>query len=786
MKYDKNFVVAVFCFTIGLGVTAQSKLEAGTGLQQSQIAGPSDLDLDQVADCKDAFPLDAAASEDADYDGLPDRWNSGKSNKDSTTGLELDDRVDISKNQPEILCEMLAMEKKLVAGNINTNFTVAALLKRIDLEYPGLESVKKAYEDKDIETAGNALLAYFRNRYPAPARLESGKVSPDAIHAMRHEFRGNTKDTYLYRGASIDWVSDGFKDVFWMHSFLNMVYWRGMTDAYTKTQNAAFFRELRAQLISYHESMYPFDQDPRSKHDQIIHPFAISIRLETYVQSKFLERFIHDPAFDAKTLAYFLNALYVNMEFMRDHFSGEGNHLLYELSRTLQYGLAFPEFKVARKPVEGWVDDAVNRMQTVIGLQLFPDGMNRELSTHYHPVYADTYRRFYTTGRDHGYAFSSNYMGKMRKSYDAVIGYSLPLKFRRASFGDAWLRYTPTSTFAEYADEDEGYKYLATKGAEGTSPSVQTLLDYSGFYGLRSDWGVKPTDKGIGLIIKNGWKAYFHNQPDNLTFELSAYGRMLMNDAGQSTYNRNATRARFEQSRVHQLVTLDNKNTGFDNARSIRWITNAAINGITYDLVELENNSYENLTHNRTVVMLDRQYFLIVDRLSGSASTGTLRAHFQLANENHEANINPDHYYLNFKDLTAETRFPSGGNLVVKGLAQSGLTMVNDAGVDGAGFLATWIDQEVERPAFAYSLGRVKGQQQFITALVPFEGDNRQGKRTPKVNLNYNKARDSITLTVDSKPYTIPLPKGTAGFTDTDGDGEPNKTDAFHTDPSKK
>ena len=171
MKYDKNFVVAVFCFTIGLGVTAQSKLEAGTGLQQSQIAGPSDLDLDQVADCKDAFPLDAAASEDADYDGLPDRWNSGKSNKDSTTGLELDDRVDISKNQPEILCEMLAMEKKLVAGNINTNFTVAALLKRIDLEYPGLESVKKAYEDKDIETAGNALLAYFRNRYPAPARL---------------------------------------------------------------------------------------------------------------------------------------------------------------------------------------------------------------------------------------------------------------------------------------------------------------------------------------------------------------------------------------------------------------------------------------------------------------------------------------------------------------------------------------------------------------------------------------------------------------------------------------
>ncbi len=50
----------------------------------------TDSDKDGVPDYRDAFPDDIAASVDSDGDNYPDAWNDGMSEKDSTTGLELD------------------------------------------------------------------------------------------------------------------------------------------------------------------------------------------------------------------------------------------------------------------------------------------------------------------------------------------------------------------------------------------------------------------------------------------------------------------------------------------------------------------------------------------------------------------------------------------------------------------------------------------------------------------------------------------------------------------------
>ncbi|ARN75705.1 hypothetical protein [Oceanicoccus sagamiensis] len=50
-----------------------------------------DFDGDNVGDAEDdAFPLDIAASVDADMDGFPDEWNTDKTEADSETGLTLD------------------------------------------------------------------------------------------------------------------------------------------------------------------------------------------------------------------------------------------------------------------------------------------------------------------------------------------------------------------------------------------------------------------------------------------------------------------------------------------------------------------------------------------------------------------------------------------------------------------------------------------------------------------------------------------------------------------------
>ena len=57
----------------------------------------ADTDGDGIADNYDAFPDDPAASKDTDGDGYPDEWNNGKTEKDSTSGLKLDEYPSDSK-----------------------------------------------------------------------------------------------------------------------------------------------------------------------------------------------------------------------------------------------------------------------------------------------------------------------------------------------------------------------------------------------------------------------------------------------------------------------------------------------------------------------------------------------------------------------------------------------------------------------------------------------------------------------------------------------------------------
>jgi heparan-sulfate lyase len=77
---------------------------------------------------------------------------------------------------------------------------------------------------------------------------------------------------------------------------------------------------------------------------------------------------------------------------------------------------------------------------------------------------------------------------------------------------------------------------------------------------MRSQWEKAPTGLACPPPGISG-----HDQPDNGTFELYAYGRWLMTDSGFYTYGHDkAARAWHRQTRVHQTLTLDNKDSKTD------------------------------------------------------------------------------------------------------------------------------------------------------------------------------------------------------------------------------
>jgi heparan-sulfate lyase len=201
----------------------------------------------------------------------------------------------------------------------------------------------------------------------------------------------------------------------------------------------------------------------------------------------------------------------------------------------------------------------------------------------------------------------------------------------------------------------------------------------------------------------------WHNQIDNGTFELYAYGRNLMVDSGCYLYGSTSPeeqrwRAWFRSTKAHQTLTLDNRDID-RKPTCVLWSDAGSLVALV-----VENQSYAGLKHRRTVLFIDDRHFLIHDEAIGTEA-GDVRVHFQLA---------PCEFELN--GLVAKTRYPQGANLLVKTfpLGKAIATEKEE------GWLSYEINVKESRPAWSWKIAKQAGDAQvgFLTALVPYrEGD---------------------------------------------------------------
>jgi heparan-sulfate lyase len=130
----------------------------------------------------------------------------------------------------------------------------------------------------------------------------------------------------------------------------------------------------------------------------------------------------------------------------------------------------------------------------------------------------------------------------------------------------------------------------------------------------------------------------------------------------------------------------------------------------------VENKSYDNLTHRRSVFFVDKRYFVLVDEAIGSA-VGDVALHFQLA---------PGKAIFDPKSWRVTSDFSDGYNVMVETTAQKGLEMEEEEGQ--VSFLYT---KKEPRPAFSYRIKKTadQGNVRLITLVVPYEN------QTPKINV---------------------------------------------------
>ncbi len=623
----------------------------------------------------------------------------------------------------------------------DSQFGVRRVLSFLDLDFPGLEKVKEAAGQEDYAAAGQELLAYFKStRTPKPVGALADKDALHAADALHHCFRGN-RDAHppVFRGADIDWVGRAFvdgkeiHDAEWYYQFQRLTWWPALARAYAATDDEEYFFEWRYELVDWARDNLPITEKS---------PKFVKRGMETYNRCERLTDafsfMLPSPHFDTKTLCFFLVSFHEQAEHIRTVYSAKGNHLLGELSVVFMNGVNFPEFKASSE----WKAEAASRIPAMMDEEVYPDGMNRELVFSYHKMYVRLFGQAYEMFNQNGYAdrLPSDFYPRLLKMAEIYAHQSFPDN-TDCQFGDAWKPRFPGDLFrkhlASFRRDIPYFDYMVSGGKQGPPPIKRNVAyPVSGFYFFRSEW----SPDAVFMALKNSAGGQWHSQIDNGTFELFAYGRNFMNDSGSYMYGSSSKEDRqwrdwFRSTKAHQTLTLDNRNIDL-KPQCVMWDKQENLVALV-----IENQSYPELKHRRTVLFIDNQYFLIMDEAIGSAS-GTVRTHYQLV---------PCEYDIS--GLSVRTRFEEGANLWVKTFPVMGREVVVE---QEEGWISYAPQRKESRPAWSYCQDKAAEEKAiFLTALIP----RREGQAFLTVNASMEDEAElrRFKLVVDTCAYEVVL-----------------------------
>jgi heparan-sulfate lyase len=574
------------------------------------------------------------------------------------------------------------------------------LLKHLDLSLPGLEKVAAADTPSD---AAAALLDYFRQRktvrHPVDrsrkTRLRGRYTNAEGLQvaddAVKHIHIACPYYPRYFLGEDINWSHSPVPDKEWLWQLHRMSSWNSLASAYWHTGDEKYAKAWCEQLVDW-VSKNPNDPE----HDDAWRSIEAGIRGKSWMSH--YQHFIDSPHFTPEVLTAFLTSCFDHADFLKDYGNAASNWALMEAEGLAFIALIFPEFKDA----EHWLRKAFSTFHTQIKEQVRPDGHQIEQCSNYHAHSIRWFTQAPQLAKMNGYhdALPKDYWHRIEAMCEALMKLSLP-DGMSTQFGDTSSQLAISAAlkpWAAFFNRDD-FRYVATHGKQGRAPEQTAYaLQESGFYSLRNNWD----PKAVCMVLKCGPGGYWHNQPDNGTFELQAFGRRLMPDSGTYIYSGDPDgRAWFRQTRVHQTLTLDQKDSDCQ-ATCRLWQP-----GENLDTLIVENRSYKGLTHRRTVLFVQKKFFVLVDDAIGTA-TGKVDLHFQLA---------PGNLILDDETVSAQSDFDDA-NILVRAMPQPGMTLDKEDGQ-----VSFHYGRREPRPAFRFRLHKTgRTPARFITLLVPYRG----------------------------------------------------------------
>jgi len=583
----------------------------------------------------------------------------------------------------------------------------SAVLGKLDLGLPGLEAVSTAAAGNDQMGAFAALLEYYRGKFPPAPRSDSGDTPLGrADEICRHIFQFGPYEEADY-GDDPDWEWDPRGDIEWVAVMYRFYWAQVLAEAYEQTRDEAYavaFVELATNWIAKH----PLEDRKRTHTVYSQWQGYAWLDIQTGIRATNIcfafSKLVHAHAFTPEFLRLLLASLYDHQVKTEAIPMGQvHNKAVFEQRGFINVAYHFSEFREAR----AWLTLAMARVRENLLLQTTNDGVQREWSYGYHQGVLRDAIEIKSRMDEKGVPVPEDYAERIRRMHDYIFWVATP-DLGAPMFGDAarplrqsedratWPLY-PILTQATDLLADPKYRARAELDRDKLPKEKSHAFGEAGMYVLRNDWGPDQIHMGLHcspLGISG------HDQADNGTFELYAYGRWLMPDTGFYTYGHDLEgRLWHRRTRAHQTLTLDGRDTGIDG-RHLLWHTEADLTALV-----VENGSYERLVHRRSVWFVDHRFFVVLDEAIGDA-TGQLDLHFQFA---------PGEVVFDVNHLRAHTLFEDA-NVLVAAADGARWTLEEEEGWFG------W-EYGYRTPRQAFRFGHDgAAPASFLTVVAPYRG----------------------------------------------------------------
>ena len=434
----------------------------------------------------------------------------------------------------------------------------------LNLEHPGLETVKHAVLNQNYQLARTNFVKYLKSRQNplwffdwrefTNDEVRNTKFDTSSADIIANNILTSCNIEYEF-GNTINWSINPTQPYYkeWTWQLSRHPYWIELGKAYWATGDEkyakAFVNQARSWIIEN-----PRPDDFYNKEYSRWRTLETGIRMrDAWIESFY--RFLPSPHFDDETILMYVKSIYEHGgHLMSNHCETGNNRFAMEMNGLYKVSVMFPEFKES----PNWEKYALQSLYEETKRQFYPDGAQKELAPGYHGVALRSIISIYKLAKKNNKPLPNGFVKNLEKAYDFYLKIRMP---------DGSLPGVNDSDFSEdsnsqlkqglgYFPNREDYLYIVSNGEKGSMPTFKSIwMPWAGWYIMRSGW-----DKdALYSLFEVGPFSSGHSHEDKLSFILYGYGNSLLTEGGNYPYDTSEWREYITSARAHNVTRIDGK-----------------------------------------------------------------------------------------------------------------------------------------------------------------------------------------------------------------------------------